>query len=428
MIANPFRLRGQQSLSLWHAILLVMLPFSAGYFLSYLYRTINSVIGDTLRAEFSLSNSDIGLLTSAYLFTFAAFQVPLGVLLDKYGPRRVHAALLLIAAAGALVFSLGESRNMLLLGRGMIGLGVSAALMASFKAITQWFPQQRWPLINGLFLGVGGLGALAGTAPVQAALQITDWRGIFQALAIATVGAAAAIFLIVPDRRSDSPPPRWKEALGGLKTIYGSRIFWSIAPMVIASLGTSLAVQGLWAGLWLRDVDGLDPNAKASALLILNLGMTCGFVGNGIIADIAQRRGVSLAKVTSLCVTIVLCVQMAIVLLLAQGAPWIWFLFGFFANSVMFCYPIIVAAFPTSYAGRANTAVNLSAFIGGFTLQFAIGGITDLFGKTASGGYSTAAYQTAFAAVLGLQIAGFLWFLYRFSRARVQQTEAQEQR
>lgn len=417
MSLNPLRLRGRQTHGFWAAILLVLVPFSAGYFLSYLFRSVNSVIGDLLRAEFSLTNSDIGLMTAAYLFTFAAFQIPLGVLLDKFGPRRVHTALLLIAAAGALVFSLGTDRDMLLLGRAMIGLGVSAALMASFKAITQWFPRERWALINGCFLGMGGLGAVASTAPVQAALQITDWRGIFQALAIATACVAAVIFLIVPDKKDDTQPPRLSEAVRGLKLVYSSRIFWAMAPIVVASLGTTLAVQGLWAGLWLRDVDGLDGAAKAGVLFILNLGMTAGFVGNGILADMAQRRGISLATVASVCVGALMLVQLLIVLRIGAGAGWVWFLFGFFANAVILCYPIIVTAFPAAYSGRANTAINLAAFVGGFGAQYAIGGITDLFGKTPAGGYTTPAYQTAFGVVLGLQALGFLWFLFAYRRA-----------
>jgi MFS family permease len=106
----------------------VLLPFGFGYFLSFLYRTVNAVIGPEVAASLGLGAAELGLLTSAYFVAFAAFQIPLGVLLDRYGPRHVEAALVLVAAAGAVVFARGESTLTLALGRALIGLGVSACL------------------------------------------------------------------------------------------------------------------------------------------------------------------------------------------------------------------------------------------------------------------------------------------------------------
>src|SRR5688572_31431652 len=113
-----------------NAFLVVFGPFAAGYFLSFFFRNVNAVISRDLAAEFALSPADLGFLTSMYLLAFAAFQLPLGVLLDRYGPRRVVAALLCVAAAGALIFALARDVTMLSIGRALIGLGVSAGLMA----------------------------------------------------------------------------------------------------------------------------------------------------------------------------------------------------------------------------------------------------------------------------------------------------------
>ena len=122
-------------MNLW---LRVFLPFALGYYLSYFLRNANAVIAPVLSGELSLSPADLGLLTSTYLLVFGAFQIPLGILLDRYGPRRVEAGLLLIAAAGAMLFALGRDLTELALARGLIGLGVSACLMASFKGFLQW--------------------------------------------------------------------------------------------------------------------------------------------------------------------------------------------------------------------------------------------------------------------------------------------------
>src|SRR3954468_13073940 len=139
-------------------LVVVFAPFAGGYFLSFFFRNVTAVISKDLAGEFSLTPADLGFLTSMYLLTFAAFQLPLGVLLDRYGPRRVVAVLMCSAAAGALVFALAKDLTTLSIGRALIGLGVSAGLMVAIKAFSLWFPA-RLATMNGIYLAVGGLGS-----------------------------------------------------------------------------------------------------------------------------------------------------------------------------------------------------------------------------------------------------------------------------
>ena len=150
----------------------VFFPFAFGYAISYFYRNANAIIQSNLVDDLGLGPADLGLLTSAYFFSFAVFQLPLGILLDRYGPRRTEAALLLFAALGALIFSNAETSTGLVLGRLLIGLGVSSCLMAAFKAFVIWFQSERLPMINGLQMVAGGLGALGATTPLQNVLYI----------------------------------------------------------------------------------------------------------------------------------------------------------------------------------------------------------------------------------------------------------------
>jgi MFS family permease len=179
----------------------VFFPFAAGYFLSYLYRVVNAVIAPDLVGELSLAPASLGLLTAVYFITFASFQLPLGILLDRYGPRKVEACLLLFAGLGAYIFSQSTSLTGLIVGRALIGFGVSSCLMAAFKAYTLWFPKDKWPLVNGFQMAAGGLGALAATSPVEFALGFTDWRGLFVILAIATIASATVVFFVVPGKK-----------------------------------------------------------------------------------------------------------------------------------------------------------------------------------------------------------------------------------
>ena len=173
-------------------VLTVFMPFAAGFFFSDLYRQINAVIAPLLIEDMDLSAAGLGLMTSVFFLSFTANQLPLGIMLDRFGPRRVQATQLLIAALGAVIFALGHSEAVLLIGRVLMGLGVSGGLMSSLKAITLWFPRERWPLMNGLCLAFGAMGAMAATAPVEALLDSIGWAAILPQM-LAALGAVFAL-------------------------------------------------------------------------------------------------------------------------------------------------------------------------------------------------------------------------------------------
>lgn len=399
------------------ALLTVFLPFAGGYYLSYLFRSVNAIIADRLQADVGFDATELGVLTSAYFVAFAAFQLPLGLLLDRFGARRVHASLLLIAAAGAAVFALGGSLWQLWLGRALIGLGMAGGLMAAFKAITQWFPERRWPLVNGCFLATGGLGAMSATVPVEMLLQVTDWRGLFMGLALATLAVAVVIALVVPDRRPAAPPPELKAQVAGLKTIFGDRFFWRLAPMAFLAISVSFAIQGLWAGLWLRDVGALTRGEVATTLLFMATATTVGFVLWGSLADVLDRRGIRLTQTLGAGIFCYLLAFGAIAAGVAAGAVWPWLAFGLIGNVSALSYTLLSRHFPLHYAGRANTALNLLAFLGAFAVQSAIGGIVDLWAAAPDGSYPAAAYRTAFGCFWLLVLAAYLWYLLAARRA-----------
>ena len=239
----------------FRVILLVFLPFGCGYYLSYLFRTVNAVISENLTTELGIGPADLGLLTSIYLIAFASSQFPLGVALDRYGPRRVNAFLLLVAAAGAALFAFAESFALLLVARALIGFGVSAALMGSFKANVLWFPADRIPLMNNLIGACGAVGAISATRPVEILLHTTGWREIFAGLAVLTVIVSLAILLLVPEKSGSA---RTEESFGvqlkGYMQVAREPYFWRVALLFAIAHTAFLSYQTLWADPWLRDV------------------------------------------------------------------------------------------------------------------------------------------------------------------------------
>ncbi|MEG3618170.1 MFS transporter [Magnetovibrio sp. PR-2] len=402
----------------------VFVPFALGYFLSYLYRVVNAVIAPDLVADLGLGASALGLLTAAYFLTFAAFQLPLGVLLDHYGPRKIEAGLLVFAALGAALFAMAESVTSLILARGLIGFGVSACLMAAFKAYVQWFPKERLALINGFQMTAGGLGALAATQPVEMALGFTDWRGVFWILAGLTLIAAFAILFVVPERKIERhADAKLKDAWAGVVEVFTSPVFWRAAPLCMFSQAAFLTIQGLWSGPWLKDVGGLARTDVATHLFWIAAAMVAGFFTWGIVAERLHKiKGVPTMTTAAIGMAGFLCMQVVIALELTVGNPTLtflaWVAFGFLATSGILPYAALSQAFPANLAGRVNTAINLLVFVLAFAGQWAVGGIIDLWPQTAAGGYDPAGFQAAFGAMIVLQAFAMIWYLAK-SRGRI---------
>jgi len=390
--------------------MLVFLPFAAAYFLSYLFRSVNAIISPDLSAEFGLSASALGLLTSAYFLGFAMLQIPVGLMLDRVGPRRTNSMLLLLAGSGAVVFSMASGLTGLLIGRAMIGVGVAACLMSSIKVFTLWFPLERLPALTGRMMFVGGLGAISATVPVAAALRVTDWRGLFLTLGALTFVAAVCVFLCVPEKHAEARNETFGNQVRGTARVFASPAFWKIALGTTLFQSLNMAVQGLWAGPWLIDVARLDRSAVAFHLLALGISTVCGFLFWGALAGRLSRRGIAPMNVLIVACGLYLCVQCLLVLGASQFALLIWIGWGLFGTAGSLAFAIISQAFPVNLTGRATTALNLLVFLTAFASQWAFGAIVNQWPAN-GGGYQPRGYAVAFGVFLALEIGSFIWML-----------------
>jgi predicted MFS family arabinose efflux permease len=391
-------------------LLVVFCPFAAGYFLSFFFRNVNAVIARDLVRDFALSPQELGFLTSMYLLAFAAFQLPLGVLLDRYGPRRVVAALMCVAAAGALTFGLAQDLITLSIGRALIGLGVSAGLMGALKAFSLWFPLSRMATLNGLYLGIGGLGALSATAPVEALLGPFGWRALFYGLAVASVTAASLIFFFVPEKPLPGQGQTLRAQIAGFKEVFASLPFWRIAtPLVICHAGYQ-AMQGLWLAPWLYDVAGQPRAAVAGFLFDTVVAYIIGSVVFGVSSDRLARAGIS--RMTTYKAGLALSVAMFLLLAAGEtrGLPVILAVYGFTAISASLAYALFTPLFPPEMTGRVNTASNVLMFGISFLFQWGIGAVLRLYPVT-DGRYSPDGYAVALFSLGVLQLAAVAWLM-----------------
>jgi MFS family permease len=387
----------------------LFLPFALAYLLSYFYRNVNAVITDDLVRATGVEAAGLGVLTSAYLAGFALMQLPLGLLLDRFGPRRTQTVLLTVAAFGAILFSFGDGLAGLAAGRFVIGVGVAGCLMASFKHNLTWWPKERLPFVNNMILVFGTAGAFAATTPLTALLHLLDWRGVFRLLALLTLAAAAYVALAVPEPPARPAAGGLGEQLRGVRRIFTSRLFWRLAPLALAIQATHVAYLSLWAGPWLRDVGGFDRAGVAERLALIPLAMMAGYAATGALTTRLAGRGIAPTKVVGVLAGLFLANEALLVALpLAPALQWV--AFGFLATTGVLPYSVLAQSFPPELGGRVTTALNLLSFGGAFLLQSLLGAIIDLFPATATG-FDPDGHRAAMAVSLTLCAAGYAWFL-----------------
>lgn len=375
-------------------------------------RTIMAVIGPVLAVEFSFSASELGLLAACMFAAYALVQLPAGVALDLLGPRRVQAAFSLVAATGFAVFAVSDSLFGFAVARVVLGIGVSAGLMAVLKANTQWFAPAKVASMTGIAVAIGGLGSVLATRPVQMALPTLGWRGVLWVLCAMSLAVAVWIALSVRDKPARAARADLNAELAVMLSILRSRVFWRHAPAVAALSVLNFTYLGLWAGPWLRDVAGYDGAARANTLLAYTLGMTAGMVAIGALTSRAQARGYPAMRVVLLCNAGLLAAQVGLALRPGGAAvPIVWVLFALFASGAASGYVVVGQMFPADQMARVSTAANTLTLGGAFLLQTAIGWVLDLWPRTAEGGWNPRGYSAALAlsAVIQLFLMVRIW-------------------
>ena len=398
----------------------VFLCFALGYLLSYGLRSINAVIAPALMDEMALSNADMGLLSSAYFVAFGSLQLPLGIWLDKYGPRRTESALLVIASIGAIVFATSTSLAGLWIGRALIGIGVSACLMASFKAYRQWFAPEQQSQLASWMLVAGTAGALVATVPVTLALPAIGWRGVFWVVAVLLLLVSAAIFLSLRgvEQRFAAAAPGAASAAGqdgGYGRIFGSAYFRRMSSLGLFNHGIFLALQTLWAGPWMMTVLGKSQQQTSEILFMLNLVLMMAYLALGWAAPRLVARGVDAHRLIAFGLAGMVLAQAAMLFTQSEHAWLLWLVLAMCVPVTTLVQSHVALAFPAALAGRANSAYNLLLFVGAFATQWGFGVLADAL--KANGFSAVDAFRAALAIAAALQAAALAYFVVSRAQA-----------
>ncbi len=389
------------------SLVVLMAVFAAGYLLSSLLRGITAALAPFFTREFGVSPAELGLLAGSYFASFALLQLPMGMFLDRYGVRAVMVGSLSIAALSCLAFAAALSFPGLLWARLLIGIGVSACLIAPLTAARLWTPVPMQQRINSWMLMAGALGLVMGTLPSESIATAFGWRPLFAALGVLFAVVAVVIALRAPrHERSGAAGP------GGLLASYGSVVrapyTWKIGAVGLFNYAILVAIQTLWIGPWLTDVGGETVRGASTGLLAINGIMLVVFLVMGYLSPYIIRSPddaeVLLRRFTPLGIGMLIWIA-------ALGPAAQWYHFAAYcvaAWPLSVTHPLVGQRFGPSEAGRALAFFNLLLFVGVFLWQWSFG----LMVTALSGPYGTeASYRLALSALALLSVVGYAAFV-----------------
>ena len=377
------------------------------FVLSFFHRTAPAAIADELARAFSINSAILGTLAATYFYVYMVLQVPVGILADTMGPRKLLAAGSLVAGAGSIAFALAPNWEVAAAGRTLVGVGVSVAFIAILKVSAVWFPASRFATLNGFTMFAGNLGAVFAGAPLAWLVTQTSWRTVFVGLASLSVALGIASWIAVRDRPEDlgfTPVHeaismgrigmRWRRAL---VTVLANPATWPGFFVNAGIAGSYLAFAGLWAVPWLEQTRSMSRVVAAEHTSALLLGVALGAVLVGILSDrLSNRRSV-------LRIYALLYLASWLPLLLNVHAPqWAtlsWFgLMGLLIPGFTLTWTVVKEVNRPEHSGIATSIVNVGIFLGTGILQPLVGAILD---RGRAAGDPAAGWDAAIAVLAG---------------------------
>ena len=393
----------------------VFVAMASAYFLSTMLRAVTATLSPTLMQELTLEARDLGLLAGGYFLGFSFTQLPMGRWLDQHGPKKVVLSFLVLAVVGCLAFALAPGFSGLLLARVLIGVGVSACLMAPLTGYRRWLPLEQQQRANAWMLMTGAFGMLASTLPVQWLLPLVGWRWIFAGVAGLIVLSMLLMAWQVPawhdsTHKGDAPQ---EGLLASYAQVWAHPYFRAHIPMGFFNYGGLIAIQTLWAGPWMIKVAGYTPIEAATGLFGVNICMLVTYWLWGLVTPSLSAKGWNANRLMTWGLPLSITILAYIVIAGPDAGAGAWALFCVLSTFVALAQPAVGMAFPSALAGRALSAYNLVLFLGIFVVQWGLGLLID--GFKGQGFTEVEAYQSAMLVFWLCCVAAYIRFLKRQS-------------
>ena len=391
---------------------LIFCVFAFGFFISNLLRSITATLTPVLTSEFDLSAGNLGLLAGGYFLGFSLMQIPAGLLLDKYGPKKVVAYLLLIALVSTISFAFAKSFTGLLISRFFIGVGVAACLMGPLTGYRVWFEDKYQQRANSWMLMVASFGFVISTLPVQILLPIIGWRSIFLIISILILLSIVLILVFAPSWNNNvqNQNIQSEESTGRLSDVWKNKFFISLIPLAFLNYGGVQAIQTLWAGPWMLNVAGYSPLESATGLFWINIIMLFAFMFWGYILPKFSSLGIDSMKIVKIGLPISYIVLFCIIIMGQKAGAMMFTLYILSSIVLSLTQPALALSFPHNLAGKSLTSLNVFIHSGTFFVQWGIGLLIDL--SKNMGANIITSYKISLSIFLILCILSYIFFIF----------------
>jgi sugar phosphate permease len=361
--------------------LLMLVVVVAAYVLSFFQRFAPAGIAQDLAAAFQTTAASLGALAATYFYVYTVMQVPTGILVDTLGPRRILFLGGLVAGGGSLLFGTAESLDGALVGRTLIGLGVSVVFIAMLKIIAIWFEERRFATIVGMSMLVGNLGSVLAGAPLSWLAQTAGWRGVFTGVGIVSLCLGVLCWLLVRDRPMEGPAghgPKVDRTMifGGLASVLKNRATWPATAVNFGMAGSFFAFGGLWAMPYLTQVHGMARAVASTHLSVYFAGFALGCLAIGGLSDRLGRRKPVVLAAAHLYGLIWLIWLTGMTMPVAASYA-LFALMGLSTAGFTLTWACAKEVNPPQLSGMSTSVTNMGGFLGGALLQPLVGWVMD---------------------------------------------------
>jgi sugar phosphate permease len=352
------------------------------YCYEYFLRITPSVMTSDLMRAYNLGGSEVGNLSAFYYHAYVPMQIVVGLMMDRFGPRRLLTVACLFCALGTFLFAGKYGFGMAEFGRFLVGFGSAFAFVGALKLATIWLPPNRFALVSGVIMCLGMIGAMCGDILLRKMVDAAGWRTTIYISAGIGVFLSLILWLIIRDTDSTHPDHHthiisFKGVVKGLLKALSNPQIWLIG-IVGFLLYTSLsAFAELWGIPYLEQARGLSKNSAAYANSMVFLGWAIGSPTWGWFSDFIQRRclPIMMASVGAL---LFVCILLYTPVLSESHVYLVMFLFGFFSSAQILVFAVCHEASGMKIAGTAIALTNMIVMIGGNIFQPAIGKLLDM--------------------------------------------------
>ena len=390
----------------------IMLVLCAGYTVSQFLRTSIGVLSPNMMNDFNINPNDMGLLGGVFFLSFAIFQIPAGILIDRFGPRKVMSSVIIFAVLGSIIFALSNSFYSLLIGRIFMGLGCSICLMGSLVLITRWRDTNQFSKLAGIILAVGGIGGLLATTPLSYFSELYGWRLSFWLAAVVTFFVMLLYYFVLEDRDKGLFINKKNKLISpkNLFFVLKERNFKFMIPMSLMSYSSLVVILGLWGAPYLKDIHGLESIERGKILMLMAISWNIGSFVFGRLRSIfgSYKRVVIFGSIGVIFLLFVLSFISNI------NSTYLYILFcilGFFGAFSVALISHYQVLFDKEYMGRALSTANFFNFGGVFFIQWLTGKIIFIMGGNSSGA-PIEAYRSAFLFVAILLLVSLCIYLF----------------